>query len=315
MAVPNAHDKVVQMIRIKGPVLPSQINKEIETDILFASAILSELVEKKTLKISSLKVGGSPLYYAPGQEYKLQQFADRLHPKEKEAYELLRQKKVLKDDRQVPALRAALRGIKDFARPLQVTVNGVNHIFWKWYLLSNEEAGKTIKGMMNIPEIKKPEPAPSKAEVQKEIEPKPGKVTEKKPVERKEIKREKPKKKEIQKELKKEPEVRIEEPKDRFFRKVKKYFDDSSITMLDFKLVRKESDLEFTVKIPSTVGTLAYFCKAKNKKKISDGDLSSVYINAQSKKMPVLFLTTGELTKKAEALLEKEFKNMSVKKI
>lgn len=314
MAIPNAHDKVVSLVRLKGPVLPSQINKEIETDILFASAILSELVYKKTLKISSLKVGGSPLYYAPGQEYKLQQYSDKLHPKEKEAYEILKQKKILKDDKQQPAIRAALRQIKDFAKPLQVTSNGVNHIFWKWYLLPNEEAGKTIRSLMKIPEIKKQEPIKPQP-VQKKIEPEVKKKTAEKTEEKKPVPKREIKKKEVQKELKKEPEIKIDEPKDKFFRKLKKYFDESSITVLDFKVVRKESDIEFTVKIPSTVGTLTYFCKAKNKKKVSDGDLSAVYINAQSKKMPVLFLTTGELTKKAKGLLEKEFRNLSVKKI
>lgn len=318
MTIPNAHDKIISLVRLKGPVLPSQINKEIETDILFASAILSELVYKKTLKISSLKVGSSPLYYAPGQEYKLQQYSDKLHPKEKEAYELLRQKKVLKDDKQQPAIRAALREIKDFAKPLQVTVSGTNHLFWKWYLMSNEEAGNMIKGM--IPQVSKPVPKVKQEPIQKKIEPKIEKPAEKKPIAKKEVKKEtkrevKPKKKEIQKDLSKEVKVQKDEPKDKFFKKLKKYFDESRITVLDFKIIRKESDIEFTVKIPSTVGTLTYFCKAKNKKKVSDGDLSAVYVHAQSKKMPVLFLTTGELTKKAKGLLEKEFKNMSVKKL
>lgn len=334
MTVPNAHDKVVQLIRIKGPVLPSQINKELDTNIMFASAILSELVDKKTLKISALKVGGSPLYYAPGQEYKLQQYADKLHPKEKEAYDLLRQKTVLKDDKQAPAVRVALRDIRDFARPLQVTLDGVTHIFWKWYLLPNEEAEKMIKGMLDMPLPKKPEPEAQKKaepkvehkierqvikqEIKPRVEPRPEPkqvYTKKEPEPRAEHK------KEVQKELKMAQErmpeqiEAVEEPKDKFFRKVKKYFEESRITLIDYKVIRKESEIEFTVKIPSTVGTLTYFCKAKNKKKISDGDMSSLYVQAQSKKMPVLFLTTGELTKKAKELSEKEFKNISVKQI
>src|SRR3989344_6535509 len=115
MTVPNAHDKVVQIVRLKGPIFPSQINKELDTNIIFASAILSELVDKKTLRISSIKVGGSPLYYYPGQEYKLQNFANNLHSKEKDAYELVRQKRILEDSKQEPAIRAALRQINDFA--------------------------------------------------------------------------------------------------------------------------------------------------------------------------------------------------------
>ena len=55
--------------------------------------------------------------------------------------------------------------------------------------------------------------------------------------------------------------------------------------------------------------------KAKNKQKISDSDLSLLYVQAQMKKMPVLLLTTGELTKKAQDLLKTEFKTITVKKI
>ena len=63
------------------------------------------------------------------------------------------------------------------------------------------------------------------------------------------------------------------------------------------------------------MGSLSYFCKAKSKKKINDGDLSSFFIQAQMKKMPGLFLTVGELTKKAKDLLDKEFTTVKVKNL
>lgn len=368
MTVPNAHDKVVQIVRMKGPIIPSQINKELDTNIIFASAILSELVDKKVLKISNLKVGGTPLYYYPGQEYKLQNYSDKLHPKEREAYELLRRNTVLDDSRQQPVVRAALREIKDFARPLQVTLNGANHVFWKWYLLSNEDAEKKIKDIMKIsepakkqePEIQRkiePRPEPKqeqrheqriekfvRPEIKQEIKPRVEQRIEQRheprPLPRQELsaqprhemkqeqrheirqelrkeqaRRESEPRREVQKELKKEIAEAAEEPKDKFFRKARKYFDESRITLIDYKIIRKETEIDFTVRIPSTVGVLTYFCKAKNKKKINDGDVSSLFVQSQSKKMPVLFLTTGELTKKAKDLLEKEFRNISVQQI
>ncbi len=69
------------------------------------------------------------------------------------------------------------------------------------------------------------------------------------------------------------------------------------------------------LKIPSPVGHLNYFCRAKNKKRVNDGDLSSFFVSAQMRKMPGLFLTVGELTKKAKDLLENEFKSIKVKNI
>ncbi|MBI5397830.1 hypothetical protein HZB03_00035, partial [Candidatus Woesearchaeota archaeon] len=47
----------------------------------------------------------------------------------------------------------------------------------------------------------------------------------------------------------------------------------------------------------------------------NDGDLSSAYVQGQIKKLPVLFLTTGELSKKAEDLASREFKSMFIKRI
>ena len=42
-----------------------------------------------------------------------------------------------------------------------------------------------------------------------------------------------------------------------------------------------------------------YFLKIKNKKKISDSDISLAYMEGMNKKMPIIFATTGTLSKKA----------------
>ena len=120
---------------------------------------------------------------------------------------------------------------------------------------------------------------------------------------------------EKQKESQRTLEGRQEDPKDKFFRRVKRYFDQNKIVIKTFKIKRKEADIEFVVEVPSSVGNLVYYCKAKDKKKVNDGDLSSLFIDAQRKKMPVLYLVTGDLTKKAQQLLETEFSSMSVKKV
>ncbi|MBI2655532.1 hypothetical protein HYX06_03865, partial [Candidatus Woesearchaeota archaeon] len=50
-------EKIVDIVKSKGPVLPVQISKEIGTNILMASAHLAELTASKRLKISNVKVG------------------------------------------------------------------------------------------------------------------------------------------------------------------------------------------------------------------------------------------------------------------
>ncbi len=309
-------EKVLQTIRIRGPVIPAQIAKVIGTDIMMASAILSELVSKNTLKISNVKFGSTPLYYLPGQEPRLQDFAKNLHEKEKKAYDLLMQKKVMIDKLLEPVVRVALRNIKDFAVPLQVKINDNVEIFWKWYLITNEEASKIIKEMINVSKEKEP-----RKEIKPVQETTAEKGQEKPKEEEKEIKREL--KKEELKERLPEKEEKKEEKRifvdktaeDKFLSEVKRFFERSNINLIEEKIVKKNLDLDLVVEVPSAVGNLVYYCKAKSKKRISDSDLSSAFVQGQLKKLPVLFLTKGELTKKAKEMLSKEFKNIKIKKI
>lgn len=296
-------EEVIKVMRAKGPVIPVHIAKAFETSILFASAMLSDLVSAKLAKISRVKIGGSPIYYLPEQKNRLQEFSKHLPSKEKEAYEFLKKEKVLRDSQQPPAIKVALRNMKDFAWPLQVTINNQKEIFWKWYLLPNEEATITIKKLMGVQE-KKPEPEQPRIEEKKEeIKPEPSKVEE------------------IKTEVKKEEEIK-EIPKQEttpnreidFSWEILQFFTKNSIKVLNKEVIRK-NEVDFIVELQSAVGNLKYYCKTKAKKKISDGDLSSAYVQGQLRKMPVLFVTYGEPTKRAKEMLDKEFNNIVYKQI
>jgi len=304
----DSKEKVIQTIRIRGPVIPAQISKVIGTDILIASAMLSELVSKNVLKISHVKFGSTPLYYLPGQESRLQDFAKNLHEKEKRAYDLLMQKKILRDKITEPVVRVALRNIKDFAVPLQVKINDNVEIFWKWYLITNEEAAGTIKGMVKLDKPKEP-----KKEIKPAQETIIKKEQEKPREEQKEIKKEEVKERLPEKEEKKTFVDKTAE--DAFLNEIKKFLEKNNIELVEEKIVKKKSDLDLVVEVPSAVGSLTYYCKAKSKKRISDSDLSSAFVQGQLKKLPVLFLIKGDLTKKAKEMLSKEFKNIKIKRI
>ncbi|MBD3164940.1 hypothetical protein GF323_07110 [Candidatus Woesearchaeota archaeon] len=274
-------DRILGFIRMRGPSLPTTIAKEIQADSFFVSAHLSELKGQGRIKISHIKVGGgSPLYYLPGQESQLQNFSENLGEKERKVYELLKEKKVLRDSKLVPVFRAAIRSLKDFAFPFTVNYRGNKEIFWKWYLISNEEAEKTVRGILGMKAEKKKETEKKKAE---------------KPEDTKEAAQEAAKK------------------SSNFYGDVNEYFIQNKINVIEENIIRKNSDMEFIVDVPSAVGSLRYFVKAKSKKRVNDGDLSSVFIRAQTKRLPALFLGKGKLTKKAEEMLEKEFKGMQFK--
>ena len=166
-------DKIISMAKI-APVLPVQVAKALNTNSLFASAMLSELVSKDLLKVSNLTMGSSPLYYIPELGEQLQNYADRLNAKDKKAYDFLKEKKVLRENALDPLTRVSIKSIKDFSRPLEVTLNDQKEIFWKWYLLSDADAETIIKQMLNIEAPKLPEPKiiqePAQASVQQAVE-------------------------------------------------------------------------------------------------------------------------------------------------
>jgi hypothetical protein len=305
--------RILEFMKANGPVIPAQIAKEVNTNILFASAMLSELLASKQIKISSVKVGGTPLYYMEGQEHKLQNYADRLNQREREAYELLKSKGVLRDKEQSPVVRVALRAIKDFAKPLNVKAGETVEIFWKWYMLSNADAETKIKPLLQRKE-EKTEPvkeeikeAPKKIEIVKEQVPAPKE-------EPKEIRKEEPEEEFISKKpmAEKLPEVKSSTG---FLGEVLAYFKDNKIEILEQNIIKASSEIDFIVRIPSPVGTLNYYVKSKKKKKCNDGDLAAAYVKGESKKLPILFITTGDLTKKAKEMLGHEFKNIAYRKL
>ena len=96
---------------------------------------LWKLISERKIKISSMKVGNSPIYLLPKQEPRLEKFSQHLKSKEKDAFLLLKEKKFLRDKEQDPAIRVALRAIRDFAIPFRR--NG--EIIWRYFMIPESE--------------------------------------------------------------------------------------------------------------------------------------------------------------------------------
>src|SRR3989338_4107154 len=134
-------EKILSIMRRRGPSLPIHVSNEIKLSMLFTSAFLSELYSEKKIKISSMKVGTSPLYYIPGQEGSLENYSQHLRSKEREAFDLLKSHKILKDREQLPAIRVALRSIKDFAIPFSKD----NEIMWRFHSVTEEQVREMLE--------------------------------------------------------------------------------------------------------------------------------------------------------------------------
>ena len=302
--------RIISFIRDNGPSLPVQISKETGLSILFASAFLSELYGEKIISISNLRVGSSPLYFLPGQEPQLERFSPYIKGKEKEAYLLLKDKKILRDSELQPAIRVALREIKDFAVPFEKN----NEILWRYFLEEEQE--------INI--------------VEEKIE------TEKKPEEKEEIKTETEisedgteilraknisvgaggrelaseisngeisKKEKLQKKIKTETKTKkttkTDKKDDNFFNKIKDFLSKKEIEIVDIKEFKNNEAL---LKVKKNDREQLLF--AFNKKKITEKEILGAHKKAAEENMPYSILSLGETTKKLGDLIS-AIKNLS----
>ncbi len=275
---------IVELMKNKGPSLPSVISREVNMSLLFTSALLSEMVNDKSVKFTNLKVGGSPLYYVEGQDALLDNFVNHLQAKEKEAFQILKDAQVLDEEFLEPAHRVAMKSIKDFAMPLKLSVDGKDKTFWRYHLLAQEDALKKVEEI-----LKKKRKAVR--EEKKEI------VAEKK---------EAPEVKEVR------PKVSRKKGKEDFYAKIYEHLKGQGVEII---AEINEGELICIVHANFNFGKAKLLVVGTTKKKISEADLSLAYQQGMLRKMPVLFLTYGEMTKKAKAYCEMLGSYIFIKKL
>lgn len=283
------HDKIIRIIQEKGPSLPIRISKQIGMSSLFISAFLAELTESKKVKMSNLKVGGSKLYHLPGQEEQLENFHKYLHTKEIEAFLLLKKKGILRDSEQEPAIRVALRSIRDFSRGFKHN----NEIFWRYLTLSEQEAIDKIDKKVKNPKEEKTILKPSQ------------KTTTKTPKKQEE---------EFKNPLaKSDKKPKKEKAKSEFVQRIveilnKRY---QIIEEKDYKA----KEYNCITEVKSELGVINFFTRAKDKKIISETDVKKLLSEAQSIPLPALIIYTGNLSKKAEEYISKYLSIFKSKKL
>lgn len=323
-------EQVVSILRRRGPSLPVHVGRETQQSMLFASAFLSELISDKRVKVSSMKIGGSPLYFLPGQEPNLERFGlEHLKSREKDAFILLKDNKFLKDKDQEPAIRVALRALKDFAFPFQN--NG--EIVWRYFTVpesdfqSSLELPRTIENpiqpvqettervlekpaeIVEIKEVSRIEEN-SKSQIVEEIKENIETIRKefkdiqretKTPIPNKELnifdkkersdKKSKPK---VQKKTKPKPKAKKD---DKFFNKVKDFLSKNSFELLDIESFSKE-EIILRIKDKEEKLLIAY-----NKRKITEKEILKAHKKSLELGLPYKIVSLGETPKKIESLL------------
>jgi hypothetical protein len=262
--------------------------------------------------MTAMSYGTSKFYYDPENPESIEPLGQHLGEKDQRAFALLKNERVARYNALTPLNRVAMEQIKDFAKPLKLETPEGPELFWRYYLVSEDEAMDLIEEKFFHTYKKKPLPIPVPAA------PAPAKEVEKEA---------------LRQETKAEPE-RKTAPKKRVARKkaavsnaleaqtqlpprlpplsvaqasgfataIHEFFKAKQIVLVQ-NIASTKTEFSAIVRIPSAVGAVEYFCKAKSKKTTTDGDLAAAVLESQQYKLPLLFLSPGKLTKKANDLL------------
>src|SRR3989344_1315007 len=280
----DQREAVVQFMQGAGPVLPIKIAKFPNLSTIFASAVLSEMVARKMMKITMASIGGSPLYYLPGQEPQMDDIlGNSLGGREKQAWQLLKERMVVREKDLEPWQRVAIKSLKDFAVQIDVNLDDGNlDTFWKHHLITDDQAKLMIAEIVN--QSQQVVEAPVVNEVLDNI------------ISNHEVTSEL--KEEINEELftDDKKEVKLD---GKFYKKALEFIQKSNAEIIKEFMVKKEKEFDFIIEIKTGFGRIRQLVKAKNKNSITEADISSAFGEGQLKRLPVILLTPGKLNKKA----------------
>ncbi|MEK6855531.1 MAG: hypothetical protein AABX66_00055 [Nanoarchaeota archaeon] len=314
---------ILSFIRSRGPSLPVHVAKDIKTSPLFASAFLSELYNEQKVRMSHMRVGSTPLYIVPGQEAQLENFIQYLNRKEQEAVHLLKNNISLEDEKIPPAIRVALRELKDFAIPSKQVIEGQEKIVWK-YAFSSADINSISQSQKQLQSHINANPAIASSILQATI-PKEENVVQVQevvkqepliqPIQQQEIQKVVPEKKLKIKISKKhivspsfslilsEPTIEIQNLETPFSKSVKEQFKEKGLEILNVELEKKKEFVAI-IRTKTTFGYQDYYCIAKDKKKLQETDIPQALQKAQEKRMPVMLMAPGLPDKKTSTLLQ-----------
>lgn len=314
-------EKILEVVR-QGPTIPARIVKIVGGDTMLIGAILSTLISSGDISYTSLKIGGSPLYYMKDQEARLEEYMNYLNEKDRKTVGILKESKILLFNDQDSLVRVSLQAVKDFAKQFELDGN----MFYRYFLVTKNQAIVLAKELLKSKAVQE-EIAPEKQTLKETVEEKPQKPRH---ITHKHSQKEEKKEDDVQEkiiEIDKAESVKEEkhpvtegereekeekEPKKDFFEIIRDFLHKKNLDIISKEKI-KRSEYNLVLKNHDTNEYI--YCVAKDKKTANEGDLATAYVFAQNKKMPCIFLMTGTLSKKAEGMLHSHFKELRIEKI
>lgn len=279
-------EKVYEIVKREGPVLPVEVATKLKVDSFVAHAFLMQLVEANRIKVGKEKIGSTFLYFMPGKEQAARAKSQSL---------MQQSSKTAKTFRKQTSVSSEVSGKREeFANRLKEI----------------EEREEKLKKHVPVPlsekedfleRVKQAITPFFTAEPEIEIK-QPEIVSQKVEAPKKEPVVEKPVPATPRKE-KKAPKKKLFGAKVDITKLATEYLTERGAEIISTN-VKKKKEIDFIVQVPSGIGPVKMFVKIKDKKSINEADLSLTYTQGQNKKLPVLFLTTGRLTKTAQNYLK-----------
>jgi len=262
-------DKILKLVQENGPVLPIEVASKIGTNSLLANAYLEELVESKEIFSSKEKVGPVRLFFAKGQESKVEPRLRELNPLSKTPASYSKN-----PSSATPELAARRR---DFSARLE--------------RIEREEEQLKAKKQADL----------SRAQPRFAAKPTPQmKFIPKKPVMERA--------KSFLKDKFATPVKTVDPPKSSrdisLLDTALDYLNERGIVLIGEPKELSARENEVMVSVPSGAGPVRFLVKIKSKKKVNKSDLMQYYAEALERRVPVILFSDGELASTAKKYLK-----------
>lgn len=326
---PTKSEQVFSIIQEHGPILPVDIVKKIGGNTILTGALISDLVRKDKVKVTkNIRVGSSPLYYVSGQEEKLEKYLHLLSESERRAVDILKKNGVIFEN-EVPELyRIGLMNASDFSIPLNIKYKDTEYHAFKWFLLDAESTKSLIQkkleekaGKDNESPVLKDQDIEENQTRYEPEQPLSEDVTsesDENTQQAEETKKETPQKTDTNTPHESEQlsishnALQEDIKNDSLLNVVYELSKSIGFKLRMYDIIRKNREVNAIIRFSSPFGTLTYFAKALDKKRISPSDLYALFAEAQIKKLPALLITGGELQSQAQKLVDQELTMIKV---
>lgn len=280
-------EKIIAAIERLGPVQPLDIRRALqEGDTVLLGAILSEMAHGGTVAISRTRRGGSPFYYLPARPETLEQVSQYLNEKDRKTYEIIRERKVVREDSLDPLTRVSLQNIPDFSRRFTVPTENGAIAYWRYYLFPEEEARKRILGEApRAPEQQAQKPAPPPSPPKEEEEESPRETSLK----------------ERQETFSRNDPAWAED--DELYKKAKRFASGIPGTISSARQVRPNQEIRMFLDIAGKLGRERVLAIAYSRKTLPEQLVWKALLEARSEGLPLIVLKDSPFPKS----LEKKF--------